>query len=155
MDAPDQISVLYIDDELNNLNSFKAVLRTSFTVYLASSAEQGRALLEKELIHIIVVDQRMPGMTGLDFLESIIPCFPDPIRILLTGYVDFAAVVAAINQGQVYKYIQKPWVADDLVIQLKKAYEVYALRKQKDELIEKLTLANKQLNFLLRQNLFS
>ena len=97
----------------------------------------------------------MPVTTGIEFLESIIPDFPDPIRILLTGYADINAVIDAINKGQVYKYIQKPWMDEDLRINIEKAYEIYALRKENKELTEALLVANKQLEFLLRQNLLS
>jgi len=149
------ISVLYVDDETHNLNSFKAGFRRLFNVFTAVSAAEGRKILETESIQIIITDQRMPVMTGIEFLESIIPDFPDPIRILLTGYADINAVIDAINKGQVYKYIQKPWMDEDLRINIEKAYEIYALRKENRELTEQLLLANKQLEFLLRQNLLS
>lgn len=149
------INVLYIDDEVHNLNSFKAGFRRLFNVFTAESAIEGRKVLEAEDIHVIITDQRMPVMTGIEFLESIIPHFPDPIRILLTGYADINAVIDAINKGRVYKYIQKPWMDEDLRINIEKAYEIYALRKENRELTEQLLLANKQLEFLLRQNLLS
>jgi response regulator RpfG family c-di-GMP phosphodiesterase len=149
------ISVLYVDDEVHNLNSFKAGFRRLFNVFTAESAVEGRKILESENIHVIITDQRMPVMTGIEFLESIIPQYPDPIRILLTGYADINAVIDAINKGQVYKYIQKPWMDEDLRINIEKAYEIYALRKENRELTEQLLLANKQLEFLLRQNLLS
>ncbi|HKG06750.1 MAG TPA: response regulator [Pedobacter sp.] len=149
------INVLYIDDEVHNLNSFKAGFRRLFNVFTAESAADGRKILETENIQVIITDQRMPVTTGIEFLESIIPHFPDPIRILLTGYADINAVIDAINKGQVYKYIQKPWMDEDLRINIEKAYEIYSLRKENRELTEQLLLANKQLEFLLRQNLLS
>lgn len=149
------INVLYIDDEVHNLNSFKAGFRRLFNVFTAESATEGRKVLETEEIHVIITDQRMPVMTGIEFLESIIPEFPDPIRILLTGYADINAVIDAINKGQVYRYIQKPWMDEDLRINIERAYEIYSLRKENRELTEQLLLANKQLEFLLRQNLLS
>ncbi len=152
-DAP--ISVLYVDDELHNLNSFKAGFRRLFNIFTADSAIEGRKILETETIHVVITDQRMPVTTGIEFLESIIPDFPDPIRILLTGYADINAVIDAINKGQVYKYIQKPWMDEDLRINIEKAYEIYALRKENKELTQKLLQANEQLEFLLRQNLLS
>ncbi len=149
------ISVLYVDDELHNLNSFKAGFRRLFNVFTADSALEGRKILEQENIHVIITDQRMPVTTGIEFLESIIPDFPDPIRILLTGYADINAVIDAINKGQVYKYIQKPWMDEDLRINIEKAYEIYTLRKENRELTQQLLRANDQLEFLLRQNLLS
>ncbi len=155
MNSDTSINVLYVDDEVHNLNSFKAGFRRKFNIFTAESAVEGRKVLETELIHVIITDQRMPVMTGIEFLESIIPEFPDPIRILLTGYADINAVIDAINKGQVYKYIQKPWMDEDLRINIEKAYEIYALRKENKELTEALLVANKQLEFLVRQNLLS
>jgi len=155
MNSDTPINVLYVDDEVHNLNSFKAGFRRKFNIFTAESAVEGRKVLETELIHVIITDQRMPVTTGIEFLESIIPDFPDPIRILLTGYADINAVIDAINKGQVYKYIQKPWMDEDLRINIEKAYEIYALRKENKELTEALLFANKQLEFLLRQNLLS
>ncbi|WP_432709926.1 response regulator [Pedobacter sp.] len=154
--SPDaQINVLYVDDEVHNLNSFKAGFRRMFTVFTAESAAEGLKVIETEEIHVIITDQRMPVMTGIEFLESIIPMYPDPIRILLTGYADINAVIDAINKGQVYRYIQKPWMDEDLRINIEKAFEIYMLRKENRELTEKLLVANEQLEFLLRQNLLS
>lgn len=153
MSSDNPINVLYVDDEVHNLNGFKASFRMKFNIFTAESAIEGRKVLEKEPIHVILCDQRMPGMSGIEFLESVIPEFPDPIRILLTGYEDITAVVDAINKGEVYKYIQKPWNDDNLRINIEKAFEIYSLRKENKELIESLLIVNKQLQFLLRQNL--
>lgn len=155
MNSDTSINVLYVDDEVHNLNSFKAGFRRKFNIFTAESDVEGRKVLETELIHVIITDQRKPVTTGIEFLESIIPDFPDPIRILLTGYADINAVIDAINKGQVYKYIQKPWMDEDLRINIEKAYEIYSLRKENKELTEALLVANKQLEFLLRQNLLS
>lgn len=155
MSSDKQINVLYVDDEVHNLNSFKAGFRRLFNVFTAESAEEGRKILESEDIQVIITDQRMPVMTGIEFLESIIPTFPDPIRILLTGYADINAVIDAINKGQVYRYIQKPWMEEDLRINIEKAFEIYLLRRENKELTEKLLIANEQLEFMLRQNLLS
>src|SRR6478752_6892089 len=97
------IGVLYVDDEVNNLNSFKAAFRRDFEIYTASSVREGRKILDNNEIGVIITDQRMPGMTGIEFLESIIAIYPDTIRILLTGFSDINAVMDAINRGQVYK----------------------------------------------------
>ena len=137
------------------MNSFKAGFRRLFNVFTAESASEGLKVIETDDIHVIITDQRMPVMTGIEFLESIIPKYPDPIRILLTGYADINAVIDAINKGQVYRYIQKPWMDEDLRINIEKAFEIYMLRKENRELTEKLLVVNEQLEFLLRQNLLS
>jgi response regulator RpfG family c-di-GMP phosphodiesterase len=97
----------------------------------------------------------MPGMTGVEFLCSIIEKHPEPIRILLTGYSDIQAVVDAINKGQIYQYISKPWDEHHLKNVIEKAFEVYSLRAENKELIKSLLRANEQLEFLLRQKLLS
>jgi response regulator RpfG family c-di-GMP phosphodiesterase len=149
------INVLYIDDEVNNINSFKAAFRRVFQVYTAESAEEGRKILETETIHVILSDQRMPKMTGIEFFQSILETHPDPIRILITGYTDINAVIDAINVGQVYKYLSKPWNEDDIKNFIFKAFEVVSLRQKNRELTEKLLDANKKLEFLARQSLLS
>ncbi|PUZ27922.1 two-component system response regulator [Chitinophaga parva] len=149
------IHILYIDDEVNNLNAFKASFRRIYTVQTATSAEEAEKLLESNTFHIIISDQRMPKMTGIEFFESILERYPEPIRVLLTGYADINAVIDAINKGQVYKYFSKPWNEDELKHNIEKAYEVYSLRKENKELTAKLLDVNEKLEFLLRQKLIS
>lgn len=149
------INVLYIDDEPHNLTSFKASFRRIFNVYVTEDTEEARSIVENKDIHVILSDQRMPKMTGIEFFESILEVFPDPIRILVTGYTDINAVIDAINRGQVYKYLTKPWNDDDVRIAVEKAYEVYRLRRENEELTNKLIDANAKLEFLARQNLLS
>lgn len=149
------IHILYVDDEIHNLNAFKASFRRLYTVFTASSGEEAEEVLSKQEIHIIISDQRMPKMTGIEFFESILDKYPEPIRMLLTGYADINAVIDAINKGQVYKYFSKPWNDDELKQNLDKAYEVYSLRKENKELTAKLLDVNEKLEFLLRQKLIS
>ncbi|MGN7204992.1 response regulator [Pedobacter sp. SAFR-022] len=150
-----EINILYIDDEVHNLNAFKASFRRTFNVFTAESGKDALPILESEDIHIILTDQRMPNMTGVEFLASILDKHPDPIRILLTGYSDLTAVVDAINKGQVYLYITKPWQEEELRQNLEKAFEVFDLRRQNKLLTENLLVVNSQLEFMLRQKLIS
>jgi response regulator RpfG family c-di-GMP phosphodiesterase len=150
-----EINILYIDDEVHNLNAFKASFRRTFNVFTAESGKDALPILESEDIHIILTDQRMPNMTGVEFLASILDKYPDPIRILLTGYSDLTAVVDAINKGQVYLYITKPWQEEELRQNLEKAFEVFDLRRQNKLLTENLLVVNSQLEFMLRQKLIS
>ncbi|SHN43391.1 response regulator [Chitinophaga sp. CF418] len=149
------IHILYVDDEIHNLNAFKASFRRLYTVFTATSAEEAEEVLAKQEIQIIISDQRMPKMTGIEFFESILDKYPEPIRMLLTGYADINAVIDAINKGQVYKYFSKPWNDDELKQNIDKAYEVYSLRKENKELTAKLLDVNEKLEFLLRQKLIS
>lgn len=150
-----KINVLYIDDEPNNIVSFKAAFRRVFNIFSAESAEEGKKVLEQENIHVILSDQRMPKTTGIEFFQSILDTHPDPIRILITGYTDINAVIDAINLGQVYKYLTKPWIEEEVKTSIKNSFEVYDLRTKNRELTQKLMEANEKLEFLARQNLLS
>ncbi len=149
------INVLYIDDEPHNLTAFKAAFRRDYNIFLAESAQEAKQILDHNDIHIILSDQRMPLMTGIEFFESILLSNPEPIRILITGYTDVNAVIDAINRGQVYKYLTKPWNENDIRIFIDKAYEVFNLRRENAVLTSKLLDANKKLEFLVRQSLLS
>lgn len=154
MEKP-QVNILYVDDEVHNLNAFKAAFRRDFNILVASSASEALVILKSNPIHIIVTDQRMPVMTGIEFLESIIEEYPDPMRMLLTGYSDINAVIDAINKGQVYLYATKPWQEEELRNHILKAFEVYTLRRENKLLNEQLAIVNEQLEFMLRQKLLS
>lgn len=147
-----QYGVLYIDDEINNLNSFKAAFRRDFNIFTAQSAREGRKILDTNEIGVIITDQRMPAMTGIEFLETILPVFPDTIRILLTGFADINAVMDAINRGQVYKYLVKPWQNEELKMYIQNALEIYHLRRENKELAQQLKLANIELENLLKSH---
>lgn len=137
--------ILYVDDEEFNLAAFKATFRPYYTVHTALSADEGRRLLDEHPIQVIVTDQRMPGTTGVQFLESIIAAHPDPIRMVLTGYADVEAIIAAINKGQVYRYISKPWNENELKMTIDGALEVYRLKAENVELLAHLARYNKEL----------
>jgi DNA-binding NtrC family response regulator len=142
------IGVLYVDDEVNNLNSFKAAFRQHFDVFTAISAKEGRKILDNTEIGVIITDHRMPVMTGIEFLESIIQVYPDTIRILLTGFADINAVMDAINRGHVYKYLVKPWQNDELKMYITNAMEIYKLRRENKDLAAKLRLAQAEIETL-------
>ncbi|UKJ08997.1 response regulator [Solitalea lacus] len=151
----ENINVLYIDDEPNNLTAFRAAFRRDYTIFTAISAEEGLKVLGENEIHVLITDQRMPKTTGIEFLESILDTYPDPIRMLLTGYADINAVIDAINKGQIYRYISKPWDEYELRQNIENGFDVYMLRKMNKQLTEDLASANDQLEFLLRQKLLS
>jgi response regulator RpfG family c-di-GMP phosphodiesterase len=155
MESPEKISILYVDDEVNNLNSFKAAFRRDFNVLTVTSGKEGLEVLKSNKVHVIITDQRMPEMTGVDFLIEVLKDYTDPIRILLTGYSDINAVIDAVNKGHIYYYLNKPWDEQQLRIIIKNAYEIFSLREKNRDLLEKLIDANNQLEFLLRQKLIS
>ena len=137
-------NVLYVDDEENNLNSFRAALRRNYNVFTALSGEEGMELLSKNDIHVIVTDQRMPNMTGVQFLRTI-PSDQDNIRIILTGFSDIESIIEAINTGNIYRYITKPWDKDELKITIDNAIETVMLRRNNKQLIRELQQHNEQL----------
>lgn len=147
--------LLYIDDEMYNLVALKAALRRDYEITTASSADEGLRLLENHQFDLIISDQRMPVMTGVQFFSKIKNTHPEPIRILLTGYSDIEAVVDAINKGEVYRYLTKPWDATYLKSIINQGLELYNLRRENKQLIEDLKRANGQLEFYLRQKLLS
>jgi len=140
----DVFNVLYVDDEENNLNSFRAALRRNYNIYTALSGEEGMDILSKNDIHVVVTDQRMPNMTGVQFLQHI-PPEKDNIRIILTGFSDIESIIEAINTGMVYRYITKPWDKDELKITIDNAIETIMLRRNNKHLIEELKEYNEQL----------
>jgi phosphoserine phosphatase RsbU/P len=137
--------ILYIDDEEDNLTVFNSAFRRDYEVHIALSGREGLEILKKHEIQLIITDQRMPEMTGIQFLEKIIPDYPDCIRMILTGFSDIEAIIQAINTGRVYRYITKPWSKEELKINIDKALEIYHLREQNRKLIEDLKEANQTL----------
>lgn len=150
-----KITVLYVDDEENNLISFKANFRIKYNVLIAISGDEAMKIIETKHVDIIITDQRMPNMTGVEFLEQVLEKTPDPMRILLTGYADMNAVVDAVNKGKIFHYLSKPWNEEELDMTIKRAYEVYEEKLKIKEMNEKLVVSNDQFEFLLRQKLLS
>ena len=144
-----------MDDEEKKLVSFKDTFRIKYNVHTAISGEDAKKILASKPIDIIITDQRMPNMTGVEFLESIIDDYPEPMRLLLTGYADMNAVIEAINKGKIFHYLTKPWNEDELDAAIQRAYDVYKLHQDEKELTQKLGVTNEQLEFLLRQRLLS
>lgn len=150
-----KISVLYVDDEENNLFSFKATFRIKYNVHTAINGDAALEIVKKKPIDIIITDQRMPEMTGVEFLEKVIDINAEPIRILLTGYSDMSAVIDAVNKGKIFHYLTKPWDEKELDDTIQRAYQIYSDRKSAMEKFSQLELSNEQLEFLLRQKLLS
>jgi len=122
----EKIKVLYLDDEINNLVGFKALLRFDYKVFCVQTAEEASQCLEKNPdIKVIFCDQRMPNKTGVQFFEEIRSSHPLPIRILITGFSDIEAVIDAINKGHVFRYVKKPWLDADILTAIEEANKFY------------------------------
>lgn len=141
-----KIRVLYIDDEANNLLAFQAGFRRYYEIYTAETVAEGMNILNDKDIQVIIADQRMPKTTGVEFFNIIRKAHPDPVRILLTGYSDLEAVIDAINKGEIFRYIKKPWDDLELTTCIQNAYEIYQTRKQLKTKIDELQKANDELN---------
>jgi two-component system, sensor histidine kinase and response regulator len=124
--ATEKIKILYVDDEQDNLFGFKATLRFHYQVFTAVNVSQAIAHLNDHPdIRIVFSDQRMPGQTGIDFFETIRDTHPLPVRILITAYTDVDAVIDAINKGNIFRYIKKPWDESDLFSAIEEANKFY------------------------------
>jgi len=132
--------VLIVDDEEQNLTIFRGTFRRELKVFTANSAQDALALLERETepIPVIISDQRMPLMTGVEFLVKVREQWPESIRMVLTAYTDVDAIIDAINLGNVYKFIYKPWDRDELLQTILHAAETYELRRRNQKLTEEL-----------------
>jgi len=106
--------ILFVDDEERILNALKSIFRARYHVFTATSGDQAFEFLQKFRVHLIVSDQRMPGMLGVELLRRAKELSPNTVRILLTGYSDLASIVGSINEGEVYRFINKPWNNQDI-----------------------------------------
>ena len=143
-----------MDDEDAILESLELTLGTEYEIFTATSGEAGLEILDREQIALVISDQVMPGMSGVEFLETVIERNPRAIRMMLTGYSDMPALIRAINEGRIYKYLPKPWEPDDLRISVKRALEVYELSSENAQLADALAEANQRLraeNLYLRR----
>ena len=122
----EKIKILYVDDEQDNLFGFKATLRFHYQVFTAIDVTQAIAHLDANPdIRIVFSDQRMPEQTGIDFFEAIRVSHPLPVRILITAYTDVESVIDAINKGNIFRYIKKPWEESDLFSAIEEANRFY------------------------------
>jgi two-component system, sensor histidine kinase and response regulator len=138
-------SILYVDDEEANLNVFKAAYKWDYRIFTAVSAAQGLAIMEANPIDLVISDQRMPDMDGVDFLKLITPKYPNTVKILLTGYSEPEVIITAINECGIYRYMTKPWDDTEMRLSLQKALETYSLKLRNEQLIKALQEAKAEL----------
>jgi len=139
-------SILYVDDEEINLRVFKSTFEDEFEVYTAISGEDGLKIFQENKIDLIITDQRMPEMTGVEFLKRVLEHNPEPNRILLTGFSDIDALSSAVNDGKIYQYINKPWDESELKPVIYQALESYYLKRENQTLTQTLKEKNIALN---------
>lgn len=143
--------LLVIDDEVEITKSIYRQFRRKYTVHTASSGSDALELMHKHPIQVVISDQRMPGMTGVDFFSKIKTDYPDTLKLILTGYSDIEAVIDAINEGQVFRYLTKPWNQLELEMAVKEAFEKHSLIADNKRLIHALQEANNSLEMKVKQ----
>jgi len=148
--------LLLVDDEHNITRSLSRVLRhEGYEILTANSGEQGLELLQSNHVGVVISDQRMPGMSGTEFLSRVRALYPETIRIVLSGYTDLKTITEAINEGEIYKFISKPWEDDLLKANVVDAFRQYELVNENVRLNKQLTMVNSELqaaNDKLEQN---
>ena len=141
-----QRSLLLVDDEENITRSLIRLLRQdNYKIYTAKSGEEGLEILKQHQIGVILSDQRMPEMSGTEFLSKVRKNYPDTIRIVLSGYTDLRSVTDAINEGEIYKFLTKPWDDNLLRGNISEAFKQYELELENERLRGELTNANEEL----------
>lgn len=126
--------IMIVDDEPANVGALERLFRRDYECLTATSGKEALGLLEQHDVALIITDQRMPGMTGIELLKQTAEIRPHMIRIILTGYTDAEALVEALNCGHVYKYVTKPWDNEDLRLTLSRGLEFYETNKARHEL---------------------
>lgn len=141
MENQEKVKILYVDDEISNLTGFKASFRMNYNIMIAVNATDALEHLNAHPdIRVIFCDQKMPGKTGVQFFDEIRSRYPKPIRILLTGYADIDSVIDAINLGNVFRYVKKPWNDADILTAINEANKFYisnSLLEVKNEELQK------------------
>ncbi|MHC4872080.1 MAG: response regulator [Planctomycetota bacterium] len=143
-------AILFIDDEESILNALKRLLRKEpYKVFTATSAEEAYGIIEKENVKVVVSDQRMPEIEGTQFLSSVKEKWPETVRVILSGYAEVSSVVDAINSGEIYRFLAKPWNDDDLKTSINQCFENYDLKHDNKMLLEKTRRQNELLGTMV------
>ncbi|KDE41226.1 Response regulator [Nitrincola lacisaponensis] len=141
--------VLCVDDESSILRALKRLLpKATYDVTIATSGQEGLAVLAQQPIDLVISDMRMPGMSGAEFLEQVASLYPDTVRILLTGYSDIESTIAAVNRGRIHRYLQKPWDSDALLECLAQEMESRRLKRENEQLYHLVEAQNQELKEL-------
>ncbi len=126
--------VLIVDDEALSLETLKRILEDDFDVHTAQTVEEAKTVLDREWVRIVLCDQRMPDITGVEFLKQVRDLWPETIRMIVSGYTDSEDIITAINEAGVYQYITKPWHPEKLILTLNNANHLFDLQRQNEAL---------------------
>lgn len=144
-------TLLIVDDEVRSLETLHRILVDDFDVKTATSVGEAERILEEEWVHVILCDQRMPEITGVEFLKRVRDKWPDVIRMIISGYTDSEDIISAVNDAGIYQYITKPWHPDSLIMILKNASQLFDLQRQNEALSVELKMTPGQLDESLAQ----
>ena len=134
----EKFPIMYVDDEEHNLISFAATFRKEYKIHTATNGNDAIEIMRHNDIKLVITDQRMPEMTGIQLLEKISPEFPDSIRMILTGFSDIEVIIDAINSGRVFRYITKPWNENELRMTIENARQIFELQSSNRSLMDEL-----------------
>jgi two-component system response regulator HupR/HoxA len=134
-------TVLVIDDEVRSQEALRRTLEEDFEVFTASSAAEARGIMEGQSIQVVLTDQRMPEVSGVEFLKEVRRAWPDTVRIIISGYTDSEDIIAGINEAGIYQYLLKPWHPEQLLLTLKRAAELHRLQQENCQLAVELRAA--------------
>jgi response regulator RpfG family c-di-GMP phosphodiesterase len=139
-------TILLVDDEANILSALTRLLRPAgYRILRAGSGREGLELLAQNQVGVILSDQRMPEMTGVEFLRKVLELYPDTVRMVLSGYTELNSVTDAINRGAVYRFLTKPWDDELLCANIEEAFQRYEMKRENARLAAELKTANEAL----------
>ena len=133
-------SILVVDDEPRSLESIARILGDRFDVHTAENTDEAREILRQQWIQVLLCDQRMPDMTGVEFCEQVRDEYPDVVRMIISGFTEATDIIDAVNKGGIYQYITKPWHPDELLMKLTNAIELFKLQRENEQLAVELKL---------------
>jgi two-component system, NtrC family, response regulator HupR/HoxA len=142
-------TVLIVDDEVRSLETLERILEDEFEIQTAQNVEQARLILESKWVQIILCDQRMPDITGVEFLKQVREQWPDVIRMIISGYTDSEDIISAVNEAGIYQFVTKPWHPESLIMLLKNAAELFELQRKNEILSVELKMSPSRLQSLM------
>lgn len=145
MSDPRKYTILYVDDEESNLRIFKNTFRKDYNILTATSGAEGLEVLNSQDVDLILTDQRMPGMSGIDFLKKAFSKYPELNRILVTAYSDYDVLREAVNELKIFQYVEKPWREEDIKTTINSALEIHRLKIENQNLTSSLLVKNEEL----------
>lgn len=144
--------VLIVDDEPDVCDSVQNLLRREFRVLKANSAEQGYRIMQEEEVHIVMSDQRMPQITGIEMLTKLKARHPHAIRMLFTGFAELESIISAINQGHIFQFLKKPWQPEELLAAVRQAALEYdnleTLAVEREQLLDEVSALKSRVSAL-------